>query len=80
MQQRTFDKLDAQLSEFLDYMTDGLGRPERRQALSLYLMASIHKTRRLCRNEEVNKNHRLEQQATTVQEAGGRERIGSRDC
>lgn len=41
MQRRTFDKLDARLSEFLDYMTDGLGRPERRQALSLYLMGLL---------------------------------------
>jgi SRSO17 transposase len=41
MQQRTFGKLDSQLSEFLDYMTDGLGRPERRRALSLYLMGLL---------------------------------------
>lgn len=30
-------KLDRKLSEFLDYVTDGMGRPERRRALSWYL-------------------------------------------
>jgi len=30
-------KLDKQLSAYLDYLTDGMGRPERRRALSLYL-------------------------------------------
>lgn len=30
-------KLDKQLAEFLDYITDGMGRPERRRAMALYL-------------------------------------------
>jgi SRSO17 transposase len=30
-------KLDKQLSSYLDYLTDGMGRPERRRALSWYL-------------------------------------------
>lgn len=30
-------KLDKQLSAYLDYLTDGMGRPERRRALSWYL-------------------------------------------
>lgn len=30
-------KLDRKLSKFLDYVTDGMGRPERRRALSCYL-------------------------------------------
>lgn len=30
-------KVDRKLSEFLDYVTDGMGRPERRRALSWYL-------------------------------------------
>ena len=30
-------KLDKELNEFLDYVTDGMGRPERRRAMSLYL-------------------------------------------
>ena len=30
-------KLDTQLSEFLDYITDAMGRPERRKAMALYL-------------------------------------------
>ena len=30
-------KLDKELTEFLDFVTDGMGRPERRQALSWYL-------------------------------------------
>lgn len=30
-------RLDRELSEFLDYMTDGMGRPERRRALGWYL-------------------------------------------
>jgi SRSO17 transposase len=30
-------KLDKELSEFLDYITDGMGRPERRRAMALYL-------------------------------------------
>lgn len=30
-------KLDKQLTSYLDYLTEGMGRPERRQALSWYL-------------------------------------------
>jgi len=30
-------KLDQQLTEFLDYVTDAMGRPERRRAMALYL-------------------------------------------
>ena len=30
-------KLDQQLTEFLDYLTDDMGRPERRRAMALYL-------------------------------------------
>jgi SRSO17 transposase len=30
-------KVDKQLGEFLDYITDGMGRPERRRAMALYL-------------------------------------------
>jgi SRSO17 transposase len=30
-------KLDKQLSSYLDYLTDGMGRPERRRALALYM-------------------------------------------
>jgi SRSO17 transposase len=30
-------KLDQQLTEFLDYITDDMGRPERRRAMALYL-------------------------------------------
>jgi SRSO17 transposase len=30
-------KLDRELTEFLDYITDEMGRPERRRAMSLYL-------------------------------------------
>jgi SRSO17 transposase len=30
-------KLDTQLSSYLDYLTEGMGRPERRRALSWYL-------------------------------------------
>ena len=30
-------RLDKELTEFLDYITDGMGRPERRRAMSLYL-------------------------------------------
>lgn len=30
-------KLDKQLTEFLDYITDDMGRPERRRAMALYL-------------------------------------------
>jgi SRSO17 transposase len=30
-------KLDAELEQFLDYVTDGMGRPERRRALAWYL-------------------------------------------
>lgn len=30
-------KLDTKLEEFLDYMTEGMGRPERRRALAWYL-------------------------------------------
>lgn len=30
-------KLDKELNEFLDYVTDGMGRPERRRAMALYL-------------------------------------------
>jgi SRSO17 transposase len=30
-------KVDKKLTEFLDYITDGMGRPERREAMSLYL-------------------------------------------
>jgi SRSO17 transposase len=31
------EKLEKELTAYLDYLTDGMGRPERRRALSLYL-------------------------------------------
>ena len=34
-------KLDAQLDGFLDYITQGMGRRERREALQLYLMGLL---------------------------------------
>lgn len=37
MTPKQLEKVDKQLTEFLDYITDGMGRPERREAMSLYL-------------------------------------------
>lgn len=34
-------KLDRELEQFLEYMTDGMGRPERRRALGWYLMGLL---------------------------------------
>jgi SRSO17 transposase len=34
-------KLDKQLSLYLDYLTDDMGRPERRRALALYMMGLL---------------------------------------